>query len=363
MAGSNSDERNSVNMKKILIFVIISIFAMQLLIMPSFADVEYDDVYMLICKKGICFTQFHVMRQDDFCSLDSQHIVTASDSSSMIISDFACIDIAPDTRMKAGGRIMLEEGSVGIQCVNNEFQLETPTEIVYAHEGTKAAVHVDDYGNAFNYCIEGSVRLVSKKDNEEITLNAGEYIAITVKKGIRILKEVKSDDVDKLNIDFTALDGDIMNMLSGKNQAKEIGVIEYAFDSEGNIAEISTNSVYKVVNVSDDYISRVLYIDCDLEDAEIAVYDSDFNLVGKNSRKIGTLKPNVHIEGDADSEFYICIMSGKDANYYLSNEKYVSVYDRAFDLIKKILLPACIAMIIFIIYALIKNKTKKKPTF
>ena len=80
---------------------------------------------------------------------------------------------------------------------------------------------------------------------------------------------------------------------------------------------------------------------------------------------MGSSKSNTRITSDSQSEFYIYIYGTDVTQRKLFNERYISIYERSFNILKTLALPAVVAIVIFIIYGLIKSKknTQSKPKF
>lgn len=343
--------------KAVLLLVTILIFSIGTIGANAQADIEYT----LVCKKGMCFTADTMISAGEYYAFtEEKNFITARNSTAVILLETGIVDIAPYTRMESGKTLTLLEGAVGIESKNGIIEIQTPTETAYVSDAGKAAVRVDDYGNAFNYCIEGELRLVSTADKNEITLKEGEYIAVTVKRGIRILKNFNESDINEMNIEFT--DSDV-NIFEGKTQAETMPVIEYDFSNDGEVSSLMTNTVYQFKNVSEDTVTRILYLNNGTDGAGFEIYNSSLELIAEVA--MGSSKSNTRITSDSQSEFYIYIYGTDGAQRKLFNERYISIYERSFNILKTLALPAVVAIVIFVIYGVIKNKrdTKPKPKF
>lgn len=343
--------------KAVLLLVSILIFSFGALGANAQADTEYT----LICKKGMCFTEDTMISAGEYHAFaEEKSFITAKNSTAVIQLKTGIVDIAPYTRMTAGETLTLSEGAVGIVSNNGITAIQTPTETAYVSDGGKAAVRVDDYGNAFNYCIKGELKLVSTADKNEITLKEGEYIAVTVKRGIRILKDFSESDINEMNIEFTDPDTDIS---AGKTNAETMPVIEYDFGIDGEVSSLATNTVYHFKNISEDTVTRILYLNNGTDGVGFEIYNSALELIAEVA--MGSSKSNTRITSDAQSEFYIYIYGTDGTQRKLFNERYISIYERSFNILKTLALPAVVAIVIFIIYGLIKSKknTQSKPKF
>lgn len=253
------------------------------------------------------------------------------------------------------GGLTLREGVVGIAYHSGDTVLETPTEIVEFLEPSRLIIKVDDYGNAFNYCLEGSVSLIGRASQETVTIKAGEYVAVTVKKDIKTVSEYDAEDIDELNVDFAALS---TKTAVDDAALQEMRSLEVVFGSEDTICDISRGEIVKITAASG--IAHDIFVECDDEDAEIVIYDSDFQLIQTSLKSKRALKPYVYISGESESTFYVQLAESKEDSLSLRYKESKSIYVRSIELVKSWGIPILVALAVFLIFYFVTSKLRKK---
>lgn len=340
-------------MAKRFMAVLLMILFMSTLYTEANAEVDNTE-YMLLCNSGVCITSDAAVMENEYKSIGNDRFVTAKNSYAVLIGA-GIIDIAPETRMNIDETILLEEGAVGIQSEAEETMLSTGTEQAYVSAYGKALIKVDDYGNTFNYCINGELKLISTENNKSVILNEGEYVAVTVKRAIRDVRAFEQSEADKLSVRFTELKN---GLPSTAKAASMLAVEEYDFNADGAVCKMNANTVRKFINASDNEVSRLLRFggnDCNFE-----IYNSKMELIGE-----GASGGKVHIVSSAGSEFYVYMYADTDEMYTLYNDRYISVYERAFGILKELALPAVAALAVLVVYTLIRERRKNtsKPKY
>lgn len=347
--------------KRLIILAILTAFILTAYTKASaFTD---ETQYKLVCTKGVCITYDTAVYAGEYKNIKSERFTSAQDSYAVLIGA-DIIDIAPGTSVDVDDSdgLFLREGVIGIQPQKGDAEVHTKTERAYISADGKAVIKVDDYGNAFNYCIKGTLRLVSTDDGNDISINEGEYVAVTVKRGIKTVKKYAESDIAKTGIIFTE---SIDDAEMGKTEALKTDIVEYDFGTEGSVCSIKTNTVCKFKNTAEDTVSAILYLNCGVNDAGLTIYNQNLELLSKSSHISGSSKPNVRITSDSESEFYVYVSSANEAEHTLFSQKYISVYQRAFNILKKLALPAVAALLVFFIYGIFKDRKKpsKKPKY
>lgn len=347
--------------KRLIILAILTAFILTAYTKASaFTD---ETQYKLVCTKGVCITYDTAVYAGEYKNIKSERFTSAQDSYAVLIGA-DIIDIAPGTSVDVDDSdgLFLREGVIGIQPQKGDTEVHTKTERAYISADGKAVIRVDDYGNAFNYCIKGTLRLVSTDDGKDVSIDEGEYVAVTVKRGIKTAKKYAESDIVKTGIIFTE---SIDDAEMGKTEALKTDIIEYDFGTEGSVCSIKTNTVCKFKNTAEDTVSAILYLSCGVNDAGLTIYNQNLELLSKSSLISGSAKPNVRITSNSGSEFYVYVSSANEAEYTLFSQKYISVYQRAFNILKKLALPAVAALLVFFIYGIFKDgkKPSKKPKY
>lgn len=264
--------------------------------------------------------------------------------------------LTPLTRMSnSEGGLTLREGVVGIDYQSGNTVLETPTEIVEFLEPGRLIVRVDDYGNAFNYCLEGSVSLFGRASEETVTIQAGQYVAVTVKRDIKSVSEYDAEDIDELNVDFTALKAETAADDAALQEMRSLDVV---FGTEDTICDISRGEIVKITATSG--IAHDVFVECDDEDAEIVIYDSEFQLIRSSLKSRGALKPYVYVSGESESVFYVQLAESKEDSLSLRYKESKSIYVRSIELVKSWGIPILVALAAFLIFYFVTSKFRKK---
>ncbi len=339
-------------MKRFLFSALALIFSF-LLPASAFAETEGEGC-TVYTKNGTVIADGVFINDGCSYTVNKGCFTTSARGNAVIDYAGAVIDTVSLTRMEMGDELTLLEGVIGVNAQSGDVKLATGTELAYIKSGARVMIRVDDYGNAFNYCLEGSVKLVSKVSEREITLNKGEYVAVTVKRQIREMRTFDDDEINEMGVSFTSKlpEAEPLN-------APNIEVFEDDFSDDGILGSINTNRVYKIKSASEYPVARVFYLDCDIKSADIEIYGADMELIAENSRSAGNLKPNVKAEGEADAEFYIYIRSVSDAEYDLYQERHISFYEKTFNSFKKLFIPALIAAACFIVWIIVKSRFSK----
>ncbi len=311
------------------------------------------------CTRGMMLTADFTASASDAVSVAQRKYVVCADSYCIMKLQGGFADIGELTQFDIGESLFLKEGVIAFQAGGSELQMETATQKAYIHPDAKLAVRVDDYGNAFNYCLEGSVKLYSKLDDDSMTINAGEYIAVTVKRGFRKLKLITIDDITDMGVSFSASGAVFCDV----TEPESIGEISSDFKHDGKIADIDTNKAYWLEHSENGYISHLIYAGCNANEAIMCIYDSELNLVGSSHKDKSALRPNVKLESEKNSRYIVCVYNSKAANLELMQEKTMSLVDRAVGIVKRFAIPFLFAIVAFGIYCLADTKSKKKPRF
>lgn len=357
-----------ISMKRLYITLIVLLVSFVPCSMSAVAEEEKEADNVIVCEKGVVVSPIYQVKEKEYCRSEDGSYCVLDRSYAKMLSAGGIISFAPETRFNIiENNVNLLMGAIGIESGKNEIVIQTGTEAAYVGVDSRIAIRVDSYGNAFNYCLKGSVRLVSTSDNNETTLNEGEYIAITVKRGIRILKPVKQSEIDEMDIKFISgtISEYICNVTQGMNMASEYDVIEYDFAENSKIGEFKTNKVYKIVNISDRKIEHIFLADCGIDKVSLTLISSNFYISEKSKTKMGTLHPNVTLKTESDDVLYLYLYSNELDTVALYSERYISIYEHSFNTMKKMLPPICIAILLFIVYSIvkklfIKNKNKLK---
>lgn len=342
---------------EVLLFAIICTFSV-----TTVAHAQ-DDVYVegkLICTEGMLFTKEYSLSKGCATATKESSFVVCPDSSAVLQNDCGIVNIAESTRLDIKDVIYVKEGIIAVDALTGEFNIETGTQKAVVPAGSRLTIRVDDYGNAFNYCTRGSVELYSKLNDSKMTLNSGEYIAVTVKRGFRILKPTSDGDVANLGINFAKAED-----LDRKfDEGHGIMGIKCDFLQDGDIADIESNGIYLLESDNGSIVSHTVYLDCDNDEAILCVYDTELNLIASSINEKRANKPNVTIlSEDSGKEYILCVYSKNDKVYSLKQIKYESMLDKGFDMVKSFAIPVFAALILFVIYGIVESKVKKKPKF
>lgn len=313
----------------------------------------------IVCTKGMIVSADTFMSKGAGESLGGKTYAVCPSSYGVIRLDGGIVDVAASTWVDCTNGVFLKEGVVAVNATSGEVMVETGTQRAYIPQGSRLAIRVDDYGNAFNYCTEGAIRLFSKKNNSEMTLNAGEYIAVTVKRGFRVLDTITEEDVTKMGIGFT----DAEDLPLQVNASQPVGALEADFSKEGEISKINSNSAFVISNTANKPWESIVYADCSVERAVLCVYNTELGLVGSSTSVKTAVKPNVTLLGENENKYIVCVFSNEQAEYSFMNQKYVSSFGKFFDGLKKMAIPFAVALAIFFCYELISRKVTKKPKF
>lgn len=328
------------------------------------ANAQETGNYKLICTKGMLLTDEYSLSAGKAAIVEDIDFALCPNSYAVLHSDSGLVDIAQKSwvTLKEDGTLYVKEGVVAFDAINNDIYVETGTQKATVKKGSRLTVRVDDYGNAFNYCTSGSATLYSKLNDREMILNSGEYIAVTVKRGFRKLKEISDDDVKKLGIVF-AEENELSNIAIC--DFDEINGIMCDFTRDGDIAKLSSGRAYLLTPEEGTVISsHTMYLDCDDNAAVLCVYDTKLNLIANSLDETRANKPNVTVlSGDDDEKYIVCAYSQNEAEYSLRQIKYESTLDKVFDMAKSFVLPILAALVLFAIYEIVGSKVKKKPKF
>lgn len=350
-------------MKKYACFVVTFFVCVIVFMFPfNAANAQESESYKLACCKGMLFTTEYSLSAGKAIDVFDVCFELCPASYAVLQNNNGIVNVAESTLIDIkDGSIYVKEGIIAIDAINGDVYAETGTEKVQVKKGSRLTVRVDDYGNAFNYCTNGSAILYSKLNDKEMTLNSGEYIAVTVKRGFRILKETNNEEVEALGIVFATED--------------EVNSIEYSdfcaidnivgdFSQDGDIAKVVSNRVYFLTAQEGTTVSlHTLYLECDNEEAILCVYDKELNIVASSLDEKLANKPNVTVKTENSDGYIVCIYSDKDTEYFFKQVKYESTVDKVIAMLKRIALPACVALVLFAIYGVVETKIKKKPKF
>ncbi len=348
-------------MKKRLIILTVTAIILSIISFSSVSGAENS--FAVYCKKGFVFTDSFYYTASCGSDADtglytisenSQAVFLAKDRSAEInVSGPALIEITEEG-------FWVKEGVASVRTFSDGTTVYTGTETALISSGTKIALRVDDYGNTFNYCTKGTALLTARLDGGEYTLSDNGYIAVSVKKGIRIPDSVKQKDIEKYGIVYSdAFQSQLLTPQNGKSKIKEI-VAGYNGENVF-ISEEKTNAVYKIKNGSGADISAVLYVESNINNAKLLAYNSEQELIQKSSNANGALMPNVHVTNSADGYVYLIITSDISDTLKLYSDPYSDIYSMSFETIKKMLPIAGAALAAFIIYELIRRKVSKRP--
>lgn len=351
-------------MKKYTCIVFAFLFSLTLSIFSvNFANAQETQNFKLFCIDGMVLTEEYSLCEGSALDIENElRFAVCPNSYAVLYNECGIVNISDTTWVNLGDKIYVEEGIVAVDALNGEIVVETETQLAFVSVGSRLTVRVDDYGNAFNYCTKGSVELYSKRNDEKMTLVSGEYIAITVKRGFRILKETNEDDVANLGVKFIET-----SVLEGNFGFKcEIEGISGNFAQDGDIGAVTSNRAYLLTGSDNTEVrSHTLYLECNNDEAIICVYDKDLNFIASSTNEKRANKPNVSVlpENTEGNEFIVCVYSKSDAVYMLKQIKYESVVDKGLGMLKSFILPVCIALVLFAIYGIVESKVKKKPKF
>lgn len=315
----------------------------------------------LICLKGMVITNEYSLSKCCATEIKEASIVVCPDSCAVLQSDCGMVNITESTWVDIKDGVYVKEGIVAVDALYGEINIETGTQKAVVSPGGRLTVRVDDYGNAFNYCTGGSVELYSKLNDSSMTLNSGEYIAVTVKRGFRKLKDTSDEDVAQLGVIFTEFEDLNRNF----EDCCEIIGIKSDFSQDGDIESIKSNRMYLLESSDGSAIpSRTVYLDCNNDEAVLCVYDTNLNLIASSLNEKRANKPNVTIlSDDKSSQYILCVYSQNDVAYSLKQIKYESILDKCFDMVKSFAIPVLAALVLFAIYGIAESKVKKKPKF
>lgn len=341
-------------MRKRFMAALLTLLFVSTVYITASAETEAAE-YKLLCTRGACITSSSVLYEGEYRTAVNERFVTTSDSHAVLMGDTHIIDIASGARINAEKNIFLELGVIGVQAVSDESVLYTGTEEAHLSAGGRAVIRVDDYGNTFNYCLKGELKLISTENKKSITLNEGEYVAVTVKRAIRDVRGFEQSDIDKLSISFTERNSCTTD---DKTEALPIDTVEHDLSEYGAVRETENDTIFKLVNTSAEAVNGIFYVGggrCNFE-----VYNSELEKIGG-----GNQSKDVNIMANTGDEFYVYIHSDDGTARMLYNKKYVSVYERAFELLKELALPAIVALAAFAVYVVLKEhkKNARKPKF
>lgn len=340
-----------------LFSLLLSVFSV------DFANAQENQNFKLFCINGMVLTEEYSLSEDCAIEIDNNlRFAVCPNSYAALRNECGIVNISDATWINVGDNIYVEEGIIAVDALSGKIIVETETQMAFVCAGSRLTVRVDDYGNAFNYCTEGSVELYSKRNDESMTLVGGEYIAVTVKRGFRILKETNDDEVANLGVKFI----EDNELESNFGSECEIKGISGNFAQDGDIATVGSNRAYLLTGSDNTQVkSHTVYLECNNDEAVICVYDKDLNFVASSTNEKRANKPNVTIlpEDTESNEFIVCVYSERNTDYLLKQIKYESVVDKGFNMLKSFVLPVCVALVLFGIYGIAESKKKKKPKF
>ncbi len=346
-----------------LVIVLLFLFAFSF---DSGACAQTSSSFRLYSTERFALSTEAVIKEGHYVDFSSGKYLIPSEAAAVVIgeADDSVIDAASGTVLlfTQDEAVYLEEGIIGISAYCDATVITTRTETVNIAEDSRFIIKVDDYGNAFNYCIKGSAVLKCIKTGDEVTLHAGEYIAITVKGNLRKLRTHTENEINELGVSFTSID----TLAHYTQQTESVIKFENDFSEEGVLAETPSNSVYFITGTGEFGYSQVLYLSSENGDAntgKIVLYDHEFNFIAQSDNKLGTLKPNVRVQGEKNTSFYVCVYGPTDTSFSLCNSRYISIYEKSFELFKKLIPLVLLVLVVFVIYSLISSKFLKKPKF
>ena len=200
----------------------------------------------------------------------------------------------------------------------------------------------------------------SKLNKTTMTLNATEYIAVTVKRGFRILKETSLEQIKELGADFDAKTSDTV-LVEGFSQ---FGEISSDFTAEGEIAKVTNNTAYVLGHSEGLFVTGVLFVDCPQGDAVLSVYDTGMNKIGSSYLAPNSNMPNVTVVAEKEDEKYIvCVYSSKKDELVLKRNEYKGMLDDVLGIFKRFAIPFIGAIVMFVIYEYVIKKFIKRPKF
>lgn len=326
------------------------------------ANAQKTENYKLICNKGMLFTDKSSLSAGNAVEVEDARFALCPRSYAVLQSDMGIVNIVESSRIGIkGGILYVEEGIIAVDALNGEINIETGTQRAQIPVGSRLTVRVDDYGNAFNYCTKGSVTLYSKLNDSKMTLNSGEYIAVTVKRGFRILKETSDEDVSLLGVVFVS-ENELSGINVGSYDAMESIVGNFAQD--GDIAGVASNRAYLLTAEEGTAVmAHTLYLECANNDAVLCVYDTKLNLIASSLDEKRANKPNVTVKSESNGGYIVCVYSDNATEYQLKQIRHETTVDMVFNMLKRGILPVCVALVLFAIYGIVETKRKKKPKF
>ena len=349
-------------MKRIFLFVFSIVLALNV-VGVAFAEECNTEAYTISCVKGM------VIKESGY--LPFGYGITPSEDIALVVcsgsravlqkgEDQGFVNVFGDTRITVGQSIYVDEGLIAIVTYDNEISLETGTQTACIAPESMVVVRVDDYGNAFNYCVEGNVELYSKLNKTTMTLNTSEYIAVTVKRGFRILKETSLEQIKELGADFDEVIVDIEAI----DDFVGYGEIASDFSAEGEIAKVTDNTAYVLRHSDGSFVTGVLFVDCPQGDAVLSVYDTRLSKVGSSYLAPNSNMPNVTVVAEKEDERYIvCVYFSKKDELTLKRNEYQGMVGQVFGIFRRFAIPLVGAIVMFVIYEYIIKRFIKRPKF
>jgi len=348
--------------KRVFLFVFSMIWAL-CIVGVAFAEDSDINNYTVSCTKGMVISDDGYLPYGCGITLDEDTKLIVCPGSRAVLQNGKAqgfVSAFGDTRITVGKLVYVDEGLIAIVTYDDEINVETGTQTACIAPRSMVVVRVDDYGNAFNYCVEGNVELYSKLNKTEMTLNASEYIAVTVKRGFRILKETSLEQIKEIGADFDEVTIDIEVI----DDFVDYGEISSDLADEGEIAKVNNNTAYLLKHSDGGHVNGVFFVDCPQGDAVLSVYGTGMNKIGSSYLAPNSNMPNVTVVAEKEDERYIvCVYSSKKDELTLKRNKYHGMLDQFFGIFKRFAIPFAGAVVMFVIYEYVIKRFIKRPKF
>jgi len=258
----------------------------------------------------------------------------------------------------------LIQGVMLIEAIN-DIAVTSKTQTLRLNSGDVALLHVDGYGNAFNYCIEGSVDIQST-GKKNATLIEGEYVAVTVKRDLKEIRPYGNDEIKDITMPqkgpeyISSIENPISMVALDVTELEKMQVITLDGKLENGVIEgLHTNTLYLVSASST--IGHTVYVDFKPDEARVITLTSLLDIDKDSYKSKRALKAYVDQAMSPGDELYIYITTADEGveALTLKYDKNRTIYERSYQLFKSLLLPAGIAFVLLIIVLVITNKKKK----
>ena len=258
----------------------------------------------------------------------------------------------------------LIQGVILIEAIT-DVAITSKTQTLHVKSGAVALLHVDSYGNAFNYCISGTldIQSVGKKN---ASLNEGEYVAVTVKRDLKDIRDYTDEEIKDITMPSKGWDyvSSIVNPLEKVTlditELEKINVLTIDGELEnGVIDNVKTDTLYLVYAPS--YVGHTIYVDFKVGEARVITLKSLLDIDKDSNESPRALKAYVDQTMAPGDELYIYISTADDSieAVTLKYDKNRTIYERSYQLFKSLLLPAGVAFVLLVIVLLVINKRKK----